>query len=107
MKFIGFFEYNKEDTQNVIERRMKLRALREKEPDKFAKLLTEDYGMAGDLPKLTKDYTGFALYEADNVDQLVSMMLLLGTTPSYNIKFIPIMEGGKSIELFQKMKQLL
>jgi hypothetical protein len=105
MKFIGFFEYDNEDLVKMTKMRMQLMQLREKEPENFAKLVSS-YTLGGDLPNLTKDFKGFVIYEADVTDQIANISLLYQTNvPSVRVKFVPIIEAAKGVELFLKMKK--
>ena len=106
MKFIAFFEYNNEDVPVAVKTLMQLRASREKEPEKFAKLISENYSLGGELPNFTRDLRGFVLYEADNMDQLANISALYHLNiPSARVKFTPIVEGTKAVELFMKAKK--
>ena len=103
MKFIAFFENNKEDLDETIKVAMQVGALRAKEPDKLPKIEAH-YNLAGDLPKLTDAYKGFVIYEADNIDQMANLLLLWHPVKSRKWYFLPLYEGQKGLELYMKMK---
>ena len=107
MKFIGFFEYNNEDVALAEKTRRQLMSLREKEPNNYARLLSESYSLGGgDLPKLTRDFKGFSVYEADSIDQLANITLLYQLNiPSARVRFLPVVEASKAVELLMKAKK--
>jgi len=96
VKFIGFWEFCPEDFDKVIERRAQAEAIREKFPDRFPKRIFGPYWM-GETSK------GFTVYETDNPDQLSN--LTLHYIPVVRVKFIPIHEFVRQVELYQKMKK--
>ena len=106
MKFICFSDYSKEDVEKSLEAVAKIRALREKEPNALPKLLPGSWHMlAGDIPKLTKEYKGFALFEAESVEQLSQFVLMYNSVPSMSNYFVPIIESEKAIGLYLKSKK--
>jgi len=92
MNYIAFWEYCPEDFDKVIEKykqRMKM-------PEKFPKILFPPHGMGG-------EHKGFTLYENVTPEQLIN--IVLHYRPEMKLKFVPILETAKVIELYQKMKK--
>jgi len=96
MKFIAFWEYNAEDTAKCIDKLKQAMAERDKGTERFAKMIFGPYHFNGE----TK---GFSVYETDDPDKLMNIAIFYG--PEMKWKFIPIIETGKSAELWLKMKK--
>ena len=95
-KFIGFFEYSLEDTDKVTEKFTKIMEERGKGTDKYGKLLFGPYHIGGESK-------GFAIYETDDVEQLTN--LTIHYIPALKLKFAPIHESSKVVELYLKSKK--
>jgi hypothetical protein len=96
VKFIGFWEFNLEDFDKVLEKRGQIVAEREKEPERFAKVIFGGYSYAGE----TK---GFTVFETDDVEKLLSDVFIMGSLMTY--EFVPITETSKTVELYLKTKK--
>jgi hypothetical protein len=96
MKFIAFWEYNAEDTVKCIEKLKQAMTERERGTESLAKLIFGPYNFSGK----TK---GFSVYETDDPDKLMNVAVFY--MPEMRWKFIPIIETGKSAELWLKMKK--
>jgi len=94
-KFIGFWEYDLKDSEEVTERFKKIMAERGKGTEKYAKLLSGPYHVGGE----TK---GFAIYETDDVEKLTKLMVHY--IPVLKLKFAPIHESTRVLELYEKSK---
>lgn len=97
MLFIGFFEYNANDADKVIAKFTQIMAERKTETEKFGKLIFGPYHFAG-------EDKGFGVYETDDPDKLMSLSVFY--TPLLKWKFIPLIESGKAVELWVKMRLL-
>lgn len=96
MKYIAFWEFNREDFEKVIEKFMQIHVERKLRAEKYPKSLSAAYTMVGE-PK------GFQLFETDDPEQLVN--LSLHYVPLVKFNFIPIIESTKGVEIYQKMKK--
>ncbi len=96
MKFIGFWEFKIEDFDKLLERRKQIVEEREKDPERFAKVIFGGYTFAGE----TK---GFTVFETDDMEKLLSDAFIMGPYMTY--EFIPITETSKVIELYQKTRK--
>ena len=94
MNYIAFWEYCPEDFDKVIEKYKQVE--REKGTEKFPKRLFPPHGMGG-------EHKGFSLFENVTPEQLMNMVLHYA--PEMKLKFVPILETAKVIELYQKMKK--
>lgn len=97
MQFIGFFEYNADDADKVIEKFTQIMAERQTGTEKFAKLVFGPYHFNG-------EDKGFGIYETDDPDKLMSLSVFY--TPLMKWKFIPIIDSRKAVELWVKMRLL-
>lgn len=95
MKFIVYAEWCPEDMDKVIEKSRQLMAEGEKFPDKYPKGLSSPYQLVGESK-------GVRLYEGDE-EQLTNYALHY--MPEVKLKFVPIVEFTKTVELYQKMKK--
>ena len=96
MKYIAFWEYCPEDMDKVIEKNRKVIAERQQFPDKYPKLVFGPYGMGGE-PK------GFTGLETDDPEKLTKWVLAY--FPEMKIKYVPLFETSKIIEIYQEMKK--
>ena len=91
MKFIGFFEFDLEDFDKVIEKYNQRLA----QPDKFPKIIFGPYG-------LNEGGKGFTGLETDDDEQLARLMFHF--VPEIEWTFLPISEASMTIPLWKKMK---
>jgi len=96
VKFICFWEFKPEDFDKLLEKRKQIFAEREKEPERFAKIIFGGYAFVGE----TK---GFTVYETDDVEKLLNDVLFM--SPEVTYKFVPIVETSKVVELRLKTKK--
>jgi hypothetical protein len=96
LKFIGFWEYCLEDVDRVVEKFKKMTAEREKETEKYPKLVFGPYHIGGESK-------GFTVFETDSIDQLTNTTVHY--LPEMKWKFMPIHESGKVAELYLKSKK--
>jgi hypothetical protein len=96
LKFIAFYKWKPEDMDKVLERKAQTSAIREKDPERFPKVIFGPFTMGGEAKS-------FVVYETDNPDQLWN--IALHYTPLVKWKFVPIQESAKNVELYQKMKK--
>jgi hypothetical protein len=97
VKFIAFSRFNAEDTPKIIEKLKQTGAERGKGTERFPKLIFGPFNFAGDTEK------GFSVYETDDPDKIANLALFY--MPEMKMKFIPIIETAKGIELYVKMKK--
>ena len=96
MKYICFWEFKPEDFDKMIEKYKQAMEGREKVPEKFPKILFGPYSLGG-------EWKGFTVYEDATPEQMTN--LILHYTPEEKMKFVPIFEGAKFIEIYMKMKK--
>ncbi|MCP8305079.1 MAG: hypothetical protein H3Z50_06420 [archaeon] len=96
MKFIAFWEFKPEDFDKVIEKYKQAMAEREKGSEKFPKFLFPPHSMGG-------EWKGFAIYENATPEQLTNVALFFA--PEEKVKFVPIFDSAKAVELYMKMKK--
>ncbi len=97
MLFIGFFEYNADDADKVIEKFTQLMAERSDGSERFPKLVFGPYHFDG-------EDKGFGVYETDDAERLMSLTVFY--TPLMKWKFVPLIESKKAVELWVKMRLL-
>jgi len=96
MRYLAVWECDPEDFGKVIEKWRKRMAIKEKEPEKFVKVLLANVVIG--------ECKGYDIYETDNPDILTDMYL--GFDPEIKkIKFIPIMDVLKFVELYEESKK--
>ena len=96
MNYIAFWEYDPEDVDKVIEKAKQAIAEREKGTGKFPKFLFPSHEMGG-------EHKGFAVYENPTPEQLMNIQIYFA--PEMKVKFVPIFESAKIMELYAKMKK--
>ena len=96
MNYIAFWEFKPEDLEKVIEKFKYAMAEREKGTGKFPKILFPPHSIGG-------EYKGFTIYEDATPEQLMNVTMYF--SPEEKVKFMPIFEVAKLIELSQKMKK--
>ena len=96
MKYIAFWEFNPEDYDKAIEKEKQAMEERERGTDKFPKILFPSHGMGG-------EFKGFIIYEDATPEQLINVGLHY--MPETKFKFVPIFDGKKVLELYQKVKK--
>lgn len=96
MKVIKFWKLCPEDLDKGIAKFGKLLEEMNKAPEKYPKYVVPPHGV-GDV------FKGISILEADNEEQLVNY--ILAVTPEFKIKFIPLIDSSKAIELYMKTKQ--
>ena len=96
LKFIGFFEYDLKDTDEVVDRFRRITAEREKGTQKYPKLLDGPYTIGGESKV-------FAIYETDNMDTITNLTIYY--IPVLRMKFLPIHESSKVVELYLKSRK--
>jgi hypothetical protein len=95
MKYICFWEFEPEDFDTIIKKYKQRMGDREKFPEKFPKILFGPYSLGG-------EWKGFTVYDA-TPEQMIN--LVLHYTPEEKMKFVPIFNGAKIIERWEKMKK--
>jgi len=97
LKFIGFWEYDLKDADEVVEkfrRAMAERAAGKRED--FPKLIYGPFHIGGESK-------GFAIYETDNMEAITNMTVYY--TPVLKMKFLPIHESTRVAELYLQSKK--
>ena len=95
MKYIAFWEYPPENFDKVIEKYRQLTTAREKTPERYTKQLFPPHGMGG-------EHAGFTIVEATS-EQILNTVLLY--SPEVTLRYVPIFESTKYIELYQNAKK--
>jgi len=96
MKYIGFWEFCPGDLDKAIAKNNQVIADRKTGSKKFGTMIFGPFGLGGEMK-------GFTVYEVDNYEQLINISLHYA--PVMTWKFVPILETGKVIELWEKMKK--
>ena len=97
LKFIGFFEYDPKDADEVVERFRRATAERAAgRHEDFPKVVSGPYAIGGE-PK------GFTIYETDNIDAITKISVYY--TPVLKMKFLPIHESTRVAELYLQSKK--
>ena len=97
MLFIGFFEYNANDSDKVIEKFTQIMAERQMGAERFAKLIFGPYHYSG-------ENKGFGVYETDDPEKLMSLNVFY--TPLLKWNFVPLVDSRKAVELWVKLRLL-
>ncbi|MEM4975728.1 MAG: hypothetical protein QXT64_00210 [Desulfurococcaceae archaeon] len=95
VKFVKFWEICPEDMDKGIPKFLKLLEEMKKNPGKYPRYILPPYGI-GEL------FKGISILEADNEEQLISY--ILAVTPEFKIKFVPLIDSSKAIEMLMKTK---
>jgi hypothetical protein len=95
MKCICFWEFEPEDLDKIIEKYKQAMEDREKVPNKFPKILFGPYSLGG-------EWKGFTVYDA-TPEQMTN--LALHYMPEEKVKFVPIFDSKKAVELYLEMKK--
>lgn len=96
MDFIGYFILEPNDFPAVIEKFKKVMESREKEPEKFPKIVYGPVSMSG-------EWKGFAIYENPTPEQINA--LVIEYAPEMIFKFEMVYPSPKFIEQYIKMKK--
>ena len=96
MKYICFWEFKPEDFDKILEKYKQAMEEREKGSEKFPKIIFPPHGMDG-------EWKGFTIYENVTPEQMINMAFYFA--PEEKLKFVPIFEVAKAVELYQKMKK--
>jgi len=96
MNFIGYYELKPEDFDEVIKKFQEAMAEREKDPDKYPKILFGPVTMGG-------QWRGFTVYEDPTGEQLNALMIQYKDLMTF--KFVHIYDSAKFIEQYLKTKK--
>ena len=96
MKYVKFWEVTTEDRDEMIEKWGEYLEKSKKTPDKYPKYIFPPHGV-GQLLK------GVSIMEADNEEQLINYLIEL--SPPLKIKFEPLIDSAKYIEMYLKTKK--
>ena len=96
MDFIGYFEYKPEDFDKIIKLFRKAMEAREKDKEKFPKMVYGPVGMAG-------GWKGFTVYKDPTQKQMNS--LVIHYMPYMTFKFISLTPASEMIEQYLKEKK--
>ena len=94
MKCIVYWEFCPEDVDKVIAKNIKSQEIREKEPNRFGEYLFP--------PQYTGQCKGFSIVETTQ-EQFNNAQIFY--FPEMTLKFVPIDDVSKWIELYMKSKQ--
>jgi len=95
MKYVGYYEAKPEIFDKIVEKFQKAAKIREKEPDKFPKMILPPHTFIG-------QWTGFLIYDDPTPEQLTNVTLHY--RPELKFKFMPVVESTKVMETFLKSK---
>lgn len=79
-----------------IQKFMKMLDDMKKDPVKYPRYIIPPYGIG-------EPFRGFSVVEADNEEQLINSINAL--TPEFKVRFEPLIEISKAIEIYMKAKQ--
>ena len=96
MKVVKFWKLSEENMDKGIAKFGKLLEEMKKAPQKYPKYITPPHGIGS-------VFKGMSILEADNEEQLVNY--ILAVTPEFKIKFMPLIESSKAIEIYMKTKK--
>ncbi len=96
MDFIGYFEFDPKDFDDIIPLFQKAMAVREKEPDKFPTIEYGPVSMAG-------GWKGFSIYHDPTSEQMNA--IVIHYMPYMTFKFVNISPAPKMIEQYLKTKK--
>lgn len=94
MKYIAFWEFCPEDFDKVVDKYLKMREDREKNPDKYPEVLFPSHSTAGKTE-------GLQVVEA-TADQIMDAVLYW--RPLLKLKYVPLIESAKIVEKYLKSK---
>jgi len=93
MKYVGFWEFCPEDIDKIAAKTLKFKEEREKNPERFTKVLFPAHSMG--------QCNGLTIVEAS--DQMQLMNTTMFWFPEMKLKYIPIYDTSQMTELYQKM----
>ena len=96
MKFVKLWEVPEEDMDEAIKKWEKYLEESKKTPEKYPIYVFPPHGQ-GTILK------GISIMEADSEEQLINYILAL--SPSFKIKFEPLLDSNKGIETYLKTKK--
>lgn len=96
MKVLKFWKLSPEHMEAGIAKYVKLLEEMKKAPESYPKYVVPPHGIGG-------VFKGISIMEADNEEQL--MRYILAVTPEFKIKFVPLIESSKAIELYMKTRR--
>jgi hypothetical protein len=103
VKFLVVGDFNWEDTERLTESWKKMLDKRERDPDKWAKIVFRAHRLTANLSKKTKDVRLMAIFEADSEEQVINQIFQLA--PYVDAQFIPIVESRKVTEMWMDWKR--
>lgn len=101
MKFIAFWEHDREDVDRVIPKFQKWLDFLKKDPEKHLKIIFPPHYLA--MVNEKGNQRGISIFECDNEEKLIDYILTYW--PELRIKIVPLMEAIKTSELYLKMKE--
>jgi hypothetical protein len=96
VKFVWYWEYDDEKTNEVIASFGKMMALREKGSPDVPKMIFGPFQHVGTSK-------GFTVFETDDPEKL--MYMAAHYVPLLRGNFVPILENVKSVEIWKKVKK--
>ena len=96
LKYVKFYEYAMEDTDELIEKWGKYLEKSKKTPEKYPTYIFPPHGL-GNM------FKGISILEADNEEQLINYFFEL--SPPLKIKFVPLIDSTKATEMYMKTKK--
>jgi hypothetical protein len=96
VKVVKFWKLGEEDLDKGVAKFGKLLEEMKKEPAKYPKYVVPPHGIGS-------VFKGMSILDADNEEQLINYILAL--TPEFKIKFMPLIESSKAIEIYMKTKK--
>jgi len=96
MKYIGYWEFDLENSEKASELMKKLGVARKEKPDDFPDTVLGAHNIAGSSKGLT-------IFETDDPDKLLQVSLRF--SPVVRWKFLPLYPIGTIRELIKEIKQ--
>jgi len=96
LKYVMFWEFCPENLDKVIVKLMRQNKLAEEHPEDYPRIVFPTHSMGG-------SFKGLAIVEVEDEKQLSNMVIAY--MPEMTMKFVPLIDGRKFIELYKKSKQ--
>ena len=96
MKYVKFWEVAIEDPDELIKKWGAYLEKAKKTPEKYPTYIVPPHGIGNAMK-------GISIMEADNEEQLINYLIEL--SPPLKIKFEPLIDSTKYMEIYMKMKK--
>jgi L-lactate utilization protein LutB len=101
VKFIAFFEYSSEDIDKLTPKFQKWSEELKKNPEKHIKYIFPPHYLSA-VNEQGND-NGIAIFEADDEEKLIDY--INNYWPEMKMRIVPLLNAGKNLEMYLKMKK--